>query len=117
MIYFQQFVECFSIFSMHKVRDQQGRFISSSKNPHKANSAGHSQEGKELIQPNYLSPTTSSLSKKRPETSTQESETIQVSCTKISSLEDLISENTTSGSSSFPKAPSEKKTTLRGNGT
>jgi hypothetical protein len=64
---------------MHRVRDQQGRFISSSKNPRKANNAGHSQEGKEHIQSNYLSPTTSFLAKKRPETSTQESETIQSS--------------------------------------
>jgi hypothetical protein len=62
---------------MHIVRDKQGRLISSYKDPHKYNSASHSQEGKENSQLNYFSPTTIFLSKKRLETSTQESEIVQ----------------------------------------
>jgi hypothetical protein len=61
---------------MYIVRDQQGRFIISSKNLCKNNSASQSQEEKELSQTNYLSPTTSSISKRRPETSTQESKIV-----------------------------------------
>jgi hypothetical protein len=91
---------------MHRVRDQQGRFISSSKNSQKTNSAGQSQEGKEHNQPNYLSPTTSSISKRRPETSTQEYETIQGSMhTEVPLLEGLIVNNTTPRNSSFLKYP------------
>jgi hypothetical protein len=95
---------------MHRVRDQQGRFISSSKNSQKDNSAGQSQEGKEHNQPNYLSPTTSSIAKRRPETSTQESETVQGSMhTEVPLSEDLISEQYHSREFIFPKAPLEMK--------
>jgi hypothetical protein len=62
---------------MSRVRDQQGRFISSSKNSPKSNSVGQSQEGKEVNQPNYLSPRTSFLAKKNPKASPQESEIVQ----------------------------------------
>jgi hypothetical protein len=78
---------------MHRVRDQQGRSISSSKKPRKTNSAGHSQEGKDPSHPNYFTPIASSLAKRRPRSSTQELETVQVSMkTKIKYSEDLINE-------------------------
>jgi hypothetical protein len=62
---------------MPKSRDQQNRFIISSKNPQKYNSVGQSQEEKELNQPNYLSPIVIYLTKKKPKASPQESETVQ----------------------------------------
>jgi len=91
---------------MHKVRDQQGRFISSFENPRKTSIAGHSQEVKEKIQPNYLTPIKNSLARKRPESSTHESKTIQVFVqTKISSLEDLTSEKYHFEDFIFPDPP------------
>ena len=54
---------------MPKSRDQQGRFISSSKTPPKYDNVGQSQEGNEPNQPNYLLPTTSYLTKNKPEAS------------------------------------------------
>jgi hypothetical protein len=103
----------FRIFSMQRVRYQQGIFISSSKNSQTANSVGQSQEGKENIQPNYLSPTTSFLAKKRPETSTQESEIVQVSMhTKVPPLEELFGEQYSSKSSSFIKHLQKQKMAL-----
>jgi hypothetical protein len=95
---------------MPKSRDQQGRFISSSKNSWKANSAGQSQEGKELNQPNYLSPTTSSLAKKNPEASPQESKTVQGSLhTEVQLSEEQINEQYHSREFLFPEAPLETK--------
>jgi hypothetical protein len=96
---------------MYIVRDQQGRFISSSKKPRKTNSAGQSQEGKEHSQPNYLSPTTSSISKRRPETSSlKKSETVQGSMhTKVPLSEGLIGEQYHSKEFIFPKVPLETK--------
>jgi len=103
------------IFSMHRVRDQQGRFIISSKNPHKDNNIGHSQKGKDPNQLNYLSPTKGFHIEKRHETSTQEFETIQGSMkTKVPPLEGFIREQYHSREFIFPKVPSEMKTTLRG---
>jgi hypothetical protein len=93
---------------MPKSRDQQGRFISSSKNPQKYNSAGQSQKGKEHHQPNYLSPTTSSLAKKKPEASPRVSETVQGSLyTEIPLSEEQINEQYHSEEFLFPEAPFE----------
>jgi argininosuccinate synthase len=95
---------------MSRVRDQQGRFISSSKNSQKDNSAGQSQEGKELNQPNYLSPTTIFLSKKKPEASPQESETVQGSLhTEVPLSEEQINEQYHSKEFLFLEAPLETK--------
>jgi hypothetical protein len=95
---------------MPKSRDQQGRFISSSKNPQKANSVGQSQEEKELNHPNCLSPTTSSLSKKNHEASPKESKTIQGSLhTKLQLSKEHINEQYHSGELLFPKAPLETR--------
>jgi hypothetical protein len=78
---------------MHRVRDKQGIFIISCNPPQKTNSAGQSQEGKEHNQPNYLSPTTSFLSKKKLETSPKESETVHRSMhTYVPLLEWMINE-------------------------
>jgi len=78
---------------MHRVRDQRGRFIISSKSSRKNNNTGQSQEGKEHDQLNYLSPTTSSIAKRTPETSTQEFETVQGSMhTGVPLLEGSINE-------------------------
>jgi len=71
---------------MPESRDQQGRFISSSKNSWWANSAGQSQEGKELNQPNYLSSTTRFISKKKPKSFPQESKIVQGSLDTEGSL-------------------------------
>jgi len=101
---------------MHRVRDQQGRFISSSKSPRKTNSVGHSQEGKENNQLKYFSPTTSSLSKKRLGSYAQESETVQVSMQmEIFSLEDFTSKQFLFGDSFFLNLWNHlQKQTLRG---
>jgi hypothetical protein len=91
---------------MTRSRDQQGRYISSSKNPHKDNIAGTSQEGKEHNQPNYLSPTTSYLAKMKPESSPLQSETIQGSLhEEIPILEEQDNEQHTIGGTLFPEVP------------
>ena len=87
---------------MHKVRDQQGILICSPKNTRKPNIVGHSQKGKDHNQKNYLSPKTCFLPKKRPESSAQESETVQVSMQmEIFSLEDFTSKQFLFGDSFF----------------
>ena len=107
---FNSLQNIFLVFCMHRVRDQQGRFISSSKNSQKTDSVGQSQEGKEHIQLNYLSPMESSIAKRRPETSAQESETVQESMhTEVQFSEDLINEQYHSKDFIFLEAPLETK--------
>jgi hypothetical protein len=89
---------------MHRVRDQQGRFISSSKNPRKTNSACQYQEGKEHNHPNYLSPTTSFLAKKKLEPSPHEYEIVQGAMhTEVPLFEGMVSEQYHFGEFIFPK--------------
>jgi len=95
---------------MHKVRDQQGIFISSSKNHLKTNSSSQSKEGKEQNKPNYLSPTTSFLAKMNPNTSPQESETVQRSMHEnFPIFEGLIDEQYHSVEFIFLEVPIEAK--------
>jgi hypothetical protein len=91
---------------MTRSRDQQGRYISSSKNPHKSNIVGTSQEGKEHNPPNYLSPTASYLSKMKTKSSPLQSKTIQGSLHEENPiLEEKHIEKHTIGGNLFPKVP------------
>jgi hypothetical protein len=97
---------------MPKYKDQQGRFIISSKNPPKVNIASQTQQGKELNQPNYLSHRELSLSKKKLEASPQESDIVQGSLhIEVQLSKEHIKEKYHFEEFLFPEVPLEKKDT------